>query len=109
MFSITQTDQAKLVPELGYGTSGTVDVRLDLKTSIYIGLTGNTTFTFSGLASGSYIFLTLKNTTGSSITLNWPAVNWASVSTPTSLPAGGSLLMRVFAFGTTYSDTFVAY
>lgn len=109
VLSIAQCDQVKLVPELGYGTSGTVDVRLDLKTSIYIGLTGNTTFTFSGIASGSYIFLTLKNTTGSSITLNWPAVNWASVSTPTSLPAGGSLLMRVFAFGTTYSDTFAAY
>jgi hypothetical protein len=109
VFSITQTDQAKLVPELGYGTSGTVDVRLDLKTSNYIGLVGNTTFTFSGIASGSYIFLALKNTTGGSITLNWPAINWASVSTPTSLAAGDSLLLRIFAFGTTYSDTFASY
>lgn len=109
VLSIAQCDQVKLVPELGYGTSGTVDVRLDLKTSIYIGLTGNTTFTFSGIASGSYIFLAVKNTTGSSIVLNWPAVNWASVSTPTSLAAGGSLLLRVFAFGTTYSDTFISY
>ena len=109
VFSITQTDQAKLVPELGYGTSGTVDVRLDLKTSNYIGLVGNTTFTFSGIASGSYIFLALKNTTGGSITLSWPAINWASVSTPTSLAAGDSLLLRIFAFGTAYSDTFASY
>ena len=109
VFSITQTDQAKLVPELGYGTSGSVTVRLDLKTSVYIGLTGNTTFAFTGMASGSYIFLTLKNTTGSAISLSWPAINWSSVATPTSLAAGGSLLMRVFAFGTTYSDTFAAY
>ena len=109
VLSIAQADQVKLNPELGYGTSGSVTVRLDLKTSVYIGLTGNTTFDFTGMASGSYIFLTLKNTTGSSITLNWPAINWSSVSTPTSLAAGGSLLMRVFAFGTTYSDTFAAY
>jgi len=109
VLSIAQCDQVKLVPELGYGTSGSVTVRLDLKTSVYIGLTGNTTFAFTGMASGSYIFLTLKNTTGSAISLSWPAINWSSVATPTSLAAGGSLLMRVFAFGTTYSDTFAAY
>ena len=109
VLSIAQCDQVKLVPELGYGTSGSVTVRLDLKTSVYIGLTGNTTFAFTGMASGSYIFLTLRNTTGSAISLSWPAINWSSVSTPTSLAAGGSLLMRVFSFGTTYSDTFAAY
>lgn len=109
ILSIAQCDQVKLVPELGYGTSGAVTVRLDLKTSVYIGLTGNTTFTLAGMASGSYIFLALRNTTGSSISLTWPAINWSSVATPTSLAAGGSLLLRIFSFGTTYSDTYAAY
>lgn len=96
--------------ETGYSTSGTIDVPLGSASNAYIGLTGNSTFTVSSIAAGYHKTLVLKNTTGGSITLTWPA--WATaagVTLPTSLAAGAFLVIRLYAIGTTTGDIIATY
>ena len=51
-------------------------------------ITANTTFTFTGVASGKCATFTLILTNGGSKTITWPTVNW-SVGTPPTLTASG--------------------
>jgi len=110
VLGILQTTQVKLVPETGYPSGGAVPISFGGNTSIYIPLTIDATFSTTDLASGNYIFLALKNTTGGTLTLSWPAGwTWAGVSAPASLASGSALLIRAFAYGTSNSDVIATY
>lgn len=95
-----------LVPELGYPTSGSVDLRFDLSNNVYIGLAGNTTFTVSGLTSGRILTLNIRNTAGASIALTWPAWYPTGAAFPASLGANESLCVRAECYGTSVSDVY---
>lgn len=93
-------------PELGYATSGTIDLRFDIRSNNYIGLTGNATFTVSGYASGRILVFTMKNTTGGTITLGWPAWNETGDPLPTTLATGKALVVRCESYGSSLSDVY---
>lgn len=106
-FGITQIDTIKLVPELGYPTGGSVTLRFDLKTNLYIPLTVDAAFNFSGMVSGSTMIATLKNSTAGTLTLSWPGtVNVTGTPLPTSLSPGQSVVVRAEAYGPALTDVF---
>jgi len=109
--SIGAFDQWKAPPELGYATSGTITLNFSVKSNVYIGLTGNSTFATSSLASGILFVLNIKNTTGGVLTLAWPGTwNWANGATPpTTIAAGASYIFNIYPYGTSNSDVFVKY
>lgn len=93
-------------PELGYPTAGAIDLRFDITTNNYIGLTGNAAFTVSGYASGRILVFTMKNTTGGTINLSWPAWNETGDPLPTTLAPGKALVVRCESYGSNLSDVF---
>lgn len=93
-------------PELGYPTAGAIDLRFDITTNNYIGLTGNAAFTVSGYASGRILVFTMKNTTGGTINLSWPAWNVTGDPMPTTLASGKALVVRCESYGSNLSDVY---
>lgn len=95
-----------LTAELGYPTSGTIDLRFDVANNAFIALAGNATFTASGMTSGRILTLNLRNTTGATISLAWPSWNPTGTAFPSSLGPGESLCVRAEAYGTSVSQVY---
>ena len=88
---------------IGYATGGNVTLRFDLGAYDAIGLTVNLNVTgSSGIAKGAIQTLDLANTTGSPLTLAWPAA-WqlSNGALPTSLASGAWIRVELRCTGTT--------
>lgn len=108
--SVLTVDRLTPVLETGYPTSGAIPLNLSNAVSAYIPLGGNATFSLVGLAEGFLHDVTLKNDTGSSVTLTWPA--WSTptgVTLPTSLAAGAVLVLRLRCHGSVAADVVATF
>ena len=90
---------------IAYATGGNVQVRFDLGSYAYIGLTVNASFSPSGsagIAAGRVQTIDLTNTTGGTLTLTWNA-SWklADGALPTSFTAGSSYRIELRCGSTT--------
>ena len=90
---------------IAYATGGNVQVRFDLGSYAYIGLTVNASFSPSGsagIAAGRVQTIDLTNTTGGTLTLTWNA-SWklADGALPTSITAGSSYRIELRCGSTT--------
>jgi len=104
--SIITADLLKLAPETGYTTSGTIALNLSVASNARILLAGNSTFTVTGQAAGTVNIFALKNSTGSSITMTWPAWQAAGGSFPATLTAGQAMVFVLYSYGTSLSDVY---
>jgi hypothetical protein len=104
--SIITADLLKLAPETGYTTSGTIALNLSVASNARILLAGNSTFTVAGQAAGAVNIFALKNSTGSSITMTWPAWQAAGGSFPATLTAGQAMVFILYSYGTSLSDVY---
>ena len=90
-----------------------MQLRFDLGSYDAIGLTVNASFSPSGstgLVKGAVQVLDLKNTTGGTLTLTWPA-SWqlGSGALPTSITAGQSIRVELRSTGTTEAAVLATY
>ena len=104
--SIITADLLKLAPETGYTTSGTIALNLSVASNARILLAGNSTFTVAGQAAGTVNIFALKNSTGSSINMTWPAWQAAGGSFPATLTAGQAMVFVLYSYGTSLSDVY---
>ncbi len=104
--SIGAFDLLTLNPVTGYATSGSISIGLGTGSNQYLGLAGNTTLSLAGTYNGAVVALTIKNTSGSTINITWPAFNQSGGSFPASLTSGQSMVVTMRAFGTSTSDVF---
>jgi hypothetical protein len=104
--SIITADLLKLAPETGYTTSGTIALNLSVASNALILLTGNSTFTVAGQAAGAVNIFAIKNSTGSSINMTWPAWQAAGGSFPATLTAGQAMVFVLYSYGTSLSDVY---
>lgn len=99
-------DLITLNPVTGYVTSGSIVIALTTGSNQYLELAGNATLSLAGVYNGSTTELTIKNTSGSTINITWPAFNQSGGSFPSSLTSGQSMILSMRAFGTATSDVF---
>lgn len=104
--SIITAALLRLTPETGYTTSGTIALNLSVASNARILLAGNSTFTVAGQAAGTVNIFALKNSTGSSITMTWPAWQAAGGSFPATLTAGQAMVFVLYSYGTSLSDVY---
>jgi hypothetical protein len=104
--SIITAALLKLTPETTYTTSGTIALNLSVASNARILLSGNSTFTVAGQASGAVNIFALKNSTGGSITTTWPAWQAAGGSFPATLTAGQAMVFILYSYGTSLSDVY---
>lgn len=104
--AIATFDLHTLNPVTGYATSGSISIGITTGSNQYLGLAGNATLTLVGVYNGAVTELTIKNTSGSTINITWPAFNQSGGSFPSSLTTGQSMIVSMRAFGTTTADVF---
>jgi len=104
--SIGAFDLVTLNPVTGYATSGSISIGITTGSNQYLGLAGNATLSLAGIYNGGVTNLTIKNTSGSTINITWPAFNQSGGSFPSSLTSGQSMVVTLRCFGTTLSDVF---
>lgn len=104
--SVGAFDLVTLNPVTGYATSGSISIGLSTGSNQYLGLAGNATLSLAGIYNGAVVALTIKNTSGSTINITWPAFNQSGGSFPASLTSGQSMVVTLRGFGTTLSDVF---
>lgn len=104
--SIITAALLRLTPETGYTTSGPIALNLSVASNARILLAGNSTFTVAGQAAGTVNIFALKNSTGSSITMTWPAWQAAGGSFPATLTAGQAMVFVLYSYGTSLSDVY---
>lgn len=104
--SVGTFDLVTLTPVTGYATSGSISIGLGTGSNQYLGLAGNATLSLAGIYNGAVVALTIKNTSGSTINITWPAFNQSGGSFPASLTSGQSMVVTMRAFGTSTSDVF---
>jgi len=104
--SIITAALLRLTPETTYTTSGTIALNLSVASNARILLSGNSTFTVAGQASGTISIFAVKNNTGGSITMTWPAWQAAGGSFPASLTAGQAMVFTLYSYGTSLSDVY---
>lgn len=96
---LLEVNQWVLTPEFGYPTGGAVPLRFDVKSLIYIGLTVDAIFTISTFKVGGVMVLLLKNTTGGTLNITWPAWVTAAGSFPATLSSGQILVAQAYCLG----------
>jgi hypothetical protein len=104
--SIITAALLKLTPETTYTTSGPIALNLSVSSNARILLSGNSTFTVAGQASGAVNIFALKNTAVGSITTTWPAWQTAGGSFPATLTAGQAMVFILYSYGTSLSDVY---
>jgi len=104
--SIGTFDLLVQTPVTGYAASGAISIGISTGSNQYIALTGTTTFSLAGMYNGTITDLTIKNTSGSAVSVTWPAWNQAGGSFPSTITAGQSMVVTMRAFGTSTSDVY---
>lgn len=104
--SILTASLLKLTPQSGYPTSGTIPLNLSVGSNSQILLAGNSTFTITGQAAGSFNVFALKNSTGGTINVTWPAFQSAGGSFPASLTAGQAMIVTLLSYGAALGDVY---
>jgi hypothetical protein len=104
--SVATHDLITLTPVTGYPVSGSIPIGLTTGSNQYLAITGTSTLSLTGIYSGAVVDLTIKNTSGSTVSLTFPAFNQSGGSFPASLTAGQSMVLTMRSFGTVIGDVY---
>jgi len=104
--SVATHDLITLTPVTGYPVSGSIPIGLTTGSNQYLAITGTSTISLTGIYSGAVVDLTIKNTSGSTVSLTFPAFNQSGGSFPASLTAGQSMVLTMRSFGTVIGDVY---
>lgn len=77
---------------------GSVDVSFVAKPAQVVNITQNTTFTFSNIGAGKFVFLEINADGSGPYTLTWPGTVTMLNSAGTSLAASKKALVQLFSF-----------
>jgi len=104
--SIGTFDLVVQTPVTGYAASGSISIGISTGSNQYIEISGTTVFSIAGMYNGTVTDLTIKNTSGGSVSVTWPAFNQSGGSFPATLTAGQSMVVTMRAFGTTTASVY---
>ena len=104
--SVATHDLITLTPVTGYPVSGSIPIGLTTGSNQYLAITGTSTLSLTGIYNGAVVALTIKNTSGSTVSLTFPAFNQSGGSFPASLTAGQSMVLTMRSFGTVIGDVY---
>jgi hypothetical protein len=104
--SIAAHDLITINPLTGYATSGSIAIGISTGSNQYLAITGTTTLSLAAIYNGAVVDLTIKNTSGSTVSLTFPAFNQSGGSFPASLTAGQSMVVTMRSFGTVIGDVY---
>ena len=104
--SVATHDLITLTPVTGYPVSGSIAIGLTTGSNQYLAITGTSTLSLTGIYNGAVVALTINNTSGSTVSLTFPAFNQSGGSFPASLTAGQSMVLTMRSFGTVIGDVY---
>jgi len=104
--SVATHDLITLTPVTGYPVSGSIPIGLTTGSNQYLAITGTSTLSLTGIYSGAVVDLTIKNTSGSGVSITWPAWNQSGGTFPSTITAGQSMVVTMRSFGTVIGDVY---
>ena len=104
--SVATHDLITLTPVTGYAVSGSIAIGLTTGSNQYLAITGTSTLSLTGIYNGAVVDLTIKNTSGSGVSITWPAWNQSGGTFPSTITAGQSMVVTMRSFGTVIGDVY---